>query len=28
MNDAELSAALTLPEEVKMTVDVDPVDLM
>ena len=25
---AELSAALTLPEEVKMTVDVDPVDLM
>jgi primosomal protein N' (replication factor Y) len=25
---AELSAALTLPEEVKMTVDIDPVDLM
>ena len=25
---AELSAGLTLPEEVKMTVDIDPVDLM
>ena len=25
---AELSAAVTLPEEVKMTVDIDPVDLM
>jgi hypothetical protein len=25
---AEMSAALTLPEEVKMTVDIDPVDLM
>ena len=25
---AEMSAALTLPEEVKLTVDVDPVDLM
>jgi len=25
---AEMSAGLTLPEEVKMTVDIDPVDLM
>jgi len=25
---AELSATLALPEEVKMTVDIDPADLM
>ena len=25
---AELGAALTLPDEVKMTVDIDPVNLM